>query len=204
MDPHRLNALADAVFAIAMTLLALEMTQRLPAYLPVRDHVRPLLLQLFSYALGFLILGLFWSTHQAQSHYTVITDRVHTWTKILFLFFIALIPVGASLLNKAIREPSSIVLYGLMLTGAASLNLWQWSYATRGHRLVRRDLEPRVIRSMQRRLAGAIVCYLVIMAIAPWSALVSVGLFTALHLVAVFIPAAPPETAPEPIDERIE
>lgn len=197
MSPHRLNALTDAVFAIAMTLLALELTQRLPDFLPVRAHVHALLLELFSYALGFLILGLFWSIHQAQSHYTERTDRVHTWLKILFLFFAALIPVGASLLNKAIGDPSSIILYGVMLTGAAAVNYAQWSYATAGHRLVRRDLRPGVIRSMQRRLAVAICCYLVIMAIAPWNAVLSVGLFAALHLVAVFVPAAPPETGPE-------
>jgi uncharacterized membrane protein len=197
MSPHRLNALADAVFAIAMTLLALELTQRLPEFLPVRTHVHALLLQLFSYGLGFLILGLFWSTHQAQSHYTERTDRVHTWLKIFFLFFAALIPVGASLLNKAITEPSSIILYGVMLTCAAAVNLWQWTYATAGHRLVHRGLRAEVIRSMKRRLGTAIVCYLAIMAIAPWNAIVSVGLFAAMHLVAVFVPAAPPETGPD-------
>jgi uncharacterized membrane protein len=197
MSPHRLNALTDAVFAIGMTLLALELTQRLPEFLPVRTHVRALLLQLFSYGLGFLILGLFWSTHQAQSHYTERTDRVHTWLKIFFLFFVALIPVGASLLNKAMGEPSSIILYGVMLTCAAALNYGQWTYATTGHRLVRRDLGAHVIGSMKRRLATAIGCYLVIMAIAPWNAVASVGLFAALHLAAVFVPAAPPETGSE-------
>jgi uncharacterized membrane protein len=59
VDPHRLNALTDAVFATAMTVLTLEISQRLPDYLPIRDHAGTLLLQLFSYFLGFLILGLF-------------------------------------------------------------------------------------------------------------------------------------------------
>jgi uncharacterized membrane protein len=197
MSPHRLNALSDAVFAIGMTLMALEISRQLGDHLPIRDHARPLLLQLFSFALGFLILGLFWSTHQAQSHYTERTDRVHTWLKILFLFFVALISVAASLLNKAIREPSSIILYGLTLTGAAGANLAQWTYATAGHRLVRRGLDTRVVRRIQRRLAAVIAGYVVVMGVALWNPLVSVGMFVGMHLVAVFVPAAPPETGPE-------
>jgi uncharacterized membrane protein len=127
---------------------------------------------------------------------------VHTWTKIAFLFFIALIPLAASLLNKAIREPSSLVVYGLTLTGAALMNLVQWTYSTSGHRLVRPDLQPGVIRSMRRRLAVAIGCYQAIMAVAVlWNPLVSVGMFVAIHLAAVFIPAAPPETGPSAAGE---
>jgi uncharacterized membrane protein len=197
VDPHRLNALADAVFAIAMTLLALELSRRLPEHLPIREHAGALSLRLFTYTLGFLILGLFWSTHQAQSHYTERTDRVHTWLKIAFLFFVALIPVAASLLNEAPREPSSIIGYGLTLTGAAAMNLAQWTYATMGHRLVRGDLHARVVRRMQRRLAVVICAYFVVMAVAFWNPLVSVGMFAAMHVVAIFIPAAPPETGPE-------
>lgn len=197
VSPHRLNALSDAVFAIGMTLMALEISETLPEHLPIRDHADVLLLQLLSYALGFLILGLFWSTHQAQSHYTAHTDRVHTWLKIGFLFFVALIPVAASLLNKALREPSSIWVYGLTLTGAASMNLAQWTYATAGHRLVRKDLERDVIRRIQLRLAIVIACYFVVMAVASWNPLVSVGLFALMHVAAVFIPAAPPETGPD-------
>lgn len=198
VHPHRLNALADAVFAIAMTVLTLEISQGLRDHLPIRDHAETLLLQLFSYTLGFLILGLFWSTHQAQSHYTERTDRVHTWLKIGFLFFIALIPVAASLLNKAIREPSSIWVYGLTLTGAAGMMLAQWTYATAGRRLVRADLHARVVRRIQRRLAVVIVAYFVVMAVAFWNPLVSAAMFAAMHVAAVFIPAAPPETGPEP------
>ncbi|HEX6039905.1 TMEM175 family protein [Longimicrobium sp.] len=197
VSPHRLNALSDAVFAIAMTLMALEITETLPDHLPIRDHTDALLLQLLSYALGFLILGLFWSTHQAQSHYTAHTDRVHTWLKIAFLFFVALIPVAASLLNKAIHEPSSILVYGITLTGAASMNLAQWTYATAGRRLVRNDLETRVVRRIQRRLIIVIAAYFVVMAVSFWNPLVSVGMFMLMHLVAVFIPAAPPETGPD-------
>lgn len=197
VDPHRLNALADAVFAISITLLALDLSRRLPEHLPMRDHVGGLLLRLFTYGLGFLILGLFWTTHQAQSHYTERTDRVHTWLKIAYLFFVALIPVAASLLNEAPREPSSIVVYGFTLTGAAAMNLAQWTYATAGRRLVRADLHAGVVRRIQRRLVMVIAAYGVVMAVAFWNPLVSVGMFVAMHVAGVFVPVAPAETGPD-------
>lgn len=184
---HRLNALVDAVFAISMTLLAIELTDALPESGPLRDHARELLLKLFAFVVGFLILGLFWSTHQAQSHFVERTDRVHTWLKIVFLLFVSLIPVAASLLGTRVEEQSTVLLYGLTLSGAAAANYALWSHAGGRGELMRDGTPHHVVRAFKRRMAIVLAAYAVIMAVSFWNAIASVALFVVIHVAAIFI-----------------
>jgi uncharacterized membrane protein len=99
----RIEALADGVFAIAMTLLILEV--KVPDLLP--DQIEQLpdrLLQLWpnfaAFGISFLICGVYWVGHHAQLHYIRRSDRFFIWLNIVFLMVISAIPFSAALIGE--------------------------------------------------------------------------------------------------------
>jgi uncharacterized membrane protein len=133
---HRLNALCDGVFAIAMTLLAFEV--RIPdgATDPARFRaVLPTFVgQLGLFALAFVITGRFWQGHHRIAGRVHHVDQVAIRRTVTFLAGVAALPVAAALLVQDSRIPDAVALAAGLLT-ATSL-LVQWLYA----RLTRPDL----------------------------------------------------------------
>lgn len=87
MTTHRLEALADGIFAIAMTLLVLNLA--LPESGKGLAELRSLLLgqldKFFSYAVSFILLAILWVRHHEQFHYIKRTDGRHLWINVFFL-----------------------------------------------------------------------------------------------------------------------
>ena len=145
----RMEAFSDGVFAIAITLLVLEI------HVPQAKHTRPadlpaalwaLLPQFLSYALSFVIVGVYWVAHHLMMHALRRVDRTLLWLNILFLGCITLIPVSADLLGQFRTSPIAVAVYGanLVLT-SASLLLW-WVYATYKGRLLAEGTDARYVR----------------------------------------------------------
>ena len=103
MTTIRLETLTDGVFAIAMTLLVLNL--RFPvtkAGLTERELEQIVFGQsnvFFNYFLSFILLALFWMLHHQQFHFFRKTDRSHIWINIFILMFVALLPFSASLVG---------------------------------------------------------------------------------------------------------
>jgi uncharacterized membrane protein len=120
--PHRLTALCDGVFAIAMTLLALEVT--VPEDVTDRSafqHQLPALLgQLGAYALAFFVIGQFWqANHRAMAGVPEVDDGDVRLT-IALLAGVAALPVALSLVVRAGRIPEAVTLTAALL-GLCSL-----------------------------------------------------------------------------------
>jgi uncharacterized membrane protein len=148
---HRIDSLVDAFFAIALTLLVLdikafhvnsdvELTQELIALSP----------KFFTYFLSFMILGLLWFEHQMVSHYISRSDRAHIWLNLLFLMSISLIPFSASLLGENLSHRSATTFYGLNLFVTGVIQYLDWEYVTRKNRLIDEGLDRRLVRSVQK------------------------------------------------------
>jgi uncharacterized membrane protein len=133
---HRLNALCDGVFAIAMTLLAFEV--RIPAVATDPARFRAVLPafagQLGLFALAFVITGRFWQGHHRMGGHVHHVDQVAIRRTIAFLAGVASLPVAAALLVQDSQVPDAVALAAGLLT-ATSL-LVQWLYL----RLTRADL----------------------------------------------------------------
>lgn len=122
-----LTSLADGVFAIAMTLLVLDL--RLPpATLP---DSRALLRQLVelgpslaAYLLSFTLLGTFWLALHAVLDLCAESDRNLAWAVLAFLFFIATLPFTAAVLAAHVHLRLSVVLYWLDLLGLGITLAW--------------------------------------------------------------------------------
>jgi uncharacterized membrane protein len=133
---HRLNALCDGVFAIAMTLLALEI--RIPDAGDDPVRFRSLLPgfagQLGLYVLAFVIIGRFWQSHHRLGVHVHHVDQSAIRRTIALLAGISTLPVATALLVRDGQYPDAVaVAAGLMtLTGLLSLRLYR--------RLARPDL----------------------------------------------------------------
>lgn len=116
---QRIEALSDGVFAIALTLLVLDIR------VPVREHVvyeKDLMIEfskltpkLLSYFLSFMTLGIFWTAHSSQFHYIDKSDRNFNWLNLSFLLFVTTIPFTTAFLSEYITFRFAVVIYWLNL-----------------------------------------------------------------------------------------
>src|SRR5512144_1733259 len=103
LSPHRLAFLSDGVFAIAMTLLVLAIDVPSSHVMGAADIPR-LLFELWpkflSYAVSFVVLGVYWEGHHGQFHFIHRADQILIWLNMLFLMLIAAVPFSATLLAR--------------------------------------------------------------------------------------------------------
>jgi uncharacterized membrane protein len=123
----RIEFFSDAVFAIAMTLLVLDI--RLPDIKAdqLNHELRELLPQMFAYALSFLVISLNWISHHRKFRVIVGFDDVLTRLNLLLLFLIAFLPFPTSVLSKFGSQTSAVVLYAgtsAAIAGSQVLILW--------------------------------------------------------------------------------
>ena len=180
--PTRLAALADGVFAIAITLLTLDIAALVDEHDDTAAILNALPPRLGSYLLGALILGLLWSGHHLALRYTEATDRRHVWLNLNFLVWAALVPFPAKLLGTHYDEALPVVLYAAVLTLAAGSLYAMWAYATRGRRLVGDGLPAATVAALKRRLLVVIGLYWGAAALALWWPAVGIGAFVLSHL----------------------
>jgi uncharacterized membrane protein len=97
----RIETLCDGVFAIAMTLLVLELrVPVLPRPVATADMWRALgglRLGFFAYGLSFMLAGAFWMQHHVFFHYVARATRPLALVTLVFLMFVALVPFSTSL-----------------------------------------------------------------------------------------------------------
>jgi len=159
---ERIGALSDGLFAIAMTLIVLEI--RVPELAPGagdRDLAQALVdlaPRFVTYLLSFLTLGIFWNGQQTQLSYMDRGNRDLAWLELLFLAVIALFPFTTSLLADHIELRLALGLYWLNIF-LAGVILWGiWTYAERA-RIVREGTGPEVGAAIRRRIGLAQLLY---------------------------------------------
>ncbi len=140
LSTNRLEAFSDGVFAVAITLLVLNL--QIPQLATVSELVPKLGAlwpKLLSYALSFVIVGIYWVAHHNTFHYIKRSDRNLLWLNILLLLCIVFLPFPTALLGQYPEQQVSVIIYAgtLVLTGLVLQALW-W-YATSRYRLVERS-----------------------------------------------------------------
>jgi len=177
----RIITLADAVLAIVMTLLVLEIAIPELSRSEVATELPKRLLELWpvisSYAISFIILGFFWIGHDDQFHYIKRANRTLLWITIFYLLFIAFIPFSTALIGEYGDQQISVIIYGINIIIVLVWAYLQWKYATKEHRLVDDDLDPKFITIMSRRIIVGIILYAFAIAISLLNTQVSLVLF---------------------------
>lgn len=122
MEKDRLSAFTDAVLAIIMTILVLELDK--PSVPTIKGFIE-LKESFISYALSFFWLGVMWiELHQEWHNIKRISNAV-VWWSIVLLFFASLIPYATSLVYKYFMNPVIQCFYGIdvILVSAANVGL---------------------------------------------------------------------------------
>lgn len=127
----RILGLTDATFAVAMTLLILEI--KTPAGFSPKEFTvyfyQHLLSDIFIYIIGFITLGIFWIGSHYHHHILLKTDRISSWLNIAFLMTICAIPFCISQIKNYKEERLSLIFYCIILIIASIINLLMISYA---------------------------------------------------------------------------
>ncbi len=155
---ERIAALSDGIFAVAMTLLVLDLHAPAAALIHSdTDLIRALLAlapKLGVYVMSFLTLGIFWVGQQTQLNFLTRADRDLAWLHLMFLFFVTMIPFSTALIGEFIAYRAALLIYWLniLLLGAALF--CTWSYSVRA-KLVSEDMPIVMHRGVERRIVIA-------------------------------------------------
>lgn len=166
---ERLAALSDGIFAVAMTLLVLDI--HIPSAEAVHSETAlchalvALGPQWIAYLMSFLTLGIFWAGQQTQLNHFREGSRDLTWIHLGFLFTITLMPLTTRLLAEFIEYRSALILYWLNILLPGLILLWSWTYATH-HELIQGETPQEVHGAICRRILiaqglyafGALLC----------------------------------------------
>jgi uncharacterized membrane protein len=130
---NRIESLGDGMFAVAMTLLVLEVhVPNLPHDAP-NVMLLPALIKLLpalgTYAVSFVSLGVFWVGHHNMYHAIRRADRVLLCLNILFFMVVCLLPFSTSLLDAFPQAQISPLIFGANLTVIGWMLFLQWLYA---------------------------------------------------------------------------
>jgi uncharacterized membrane protein len=182
---ERLAALSDGLFAVAMTLLVLDL--KVPAAQAITTD-RALLValedlapRLVIYLMSFLTLGIFWVGQQTQLSHFARSDRHLTWIHLAFLFTISLTPFSTALMAEFITLKTALLLYWLNILAFGALLLASWRYAKYAG-LVETGVAAMIDLSVERRIFVAQALYLFGAALCVFGTYWSIGFIILVQL----------------------
>lgn len=181
---ERIIFFSDAVFAIAITILALEI--RLPDDTadPVR-MTRELAPALLAYVFGFAQIAIYWLAHHTLFEKLVRYDTTLIGLNLLFLLLIAFLPVPVSILIRSgVQLGSLAFMYGcLVILGGVEWLLWRYLASPR-RALLDESLNSRARNVIKRKIEALILLFLVGIVVAyiqPFAALLISGAVPLIH-----------------------
>ncbi len=170
---NRIEALADGIFAVAMTLLVLDIkspenlkfdtTGDLVDYLASLEH------SFAMYAISFLVLAIFWIGHHVLFHFVRHVDRRLLWLNVMFLLLVTFVPFSTDLLGDHGHLMLPVVVYGLNLVALGLLLGFQLRYLRAHPPLAAPDLTPTVLARMHSEVRVYALIPLASMMTALWS-----------------------------------
>jgi len=181
-DTARLETFSDGVFAIAATLLILDV--RLSGGGSVAHQFVNAWPSYAAYAISFATLGIVWVNHHTVFTQIGRVDRTFLFINVLFLMVIAFSPFPTRVLAEHLREGSKAAAfaYGLTFTVMAVCYGALWFYAAVGRRLIAPEADQRTVSGISRSFAPGSVIYGTATLSSLISAWLAVGLYAAIAL----------------------
>ncbi len=180
----RMEAFSDGVFAIAITLLVLEI--KIPA--DSTDLMAAVLEQwpiYLGYLISFFTIGSVWMTHSAITEYLDHVDPIMLQINLLLLMVVGLLPVPTRLMadyiDAASNERVAVTIYGAVLLSTRLMVFALWEYGVRS-RLVRTNLADDHVQAVSAKLAPSLGAYVVALVIGLLAPVAAVVLYFAIAL----------------------
>ncbi len=164
LNTDRLMALADGIFAFAMTLLVLNIdvpTSILvtSANMAISQYLINLMPKLGIYVIAFLSLGALWFGHQRLFHFFKYIDARLLWINVIFLMLIALVPFTTNLGGEYGNYQMGILPMDMDLLVITFIFIYQWHYILSRPKLLSHELNPlEVARIKERYIVQTAMC----------------------------------------------
>jgi uncharacterized membrane protein len=187
MDRSRLEAFSDGVIAVAITLLALDLTVAGPGHGSLAHQLHDKWPAFVAYLISFFTIGIIWVNHHALVRTIKTVDRPLLFLNLVLLLFVVAIPFATATVADYLSVPNDDTPLAMMLYGGVFLGMsagfgaiFEWTL--HGQR-VYQPLPPEQHWAARRRFVGGGLVYAVAIVVAFFSAIAS---FVIIGLVAVY------------------
>lgn len=177
MSTGRLEAFSDAVIAIIMTVMVLEL--RVPESTEV-SALKPLVPIFLTYVLSFVYLGIYWNNHHHLLQRTEEVTGGILWANLHLLFWLSLFPFATGWVGENHFAATPMAFYGVVLLAAAIAY-----YVLQSTIVAHQGRDSALARALGDDWKGKAspVLYAAAVVIAPFARWVSLALYTAVALI---------------------
>jgi uncharacterized membrane protein len=187
MDRTRLEAFSDGVFAVAITLLALDLTVEGPGHGHLIDQLHDKWPSFLAYLISFFMIGIVWVNHHALVRSIIKVDRRLLFLNLVLLLFVVLIPFATA--TEAEYFPHNtgdarlaMALYAGVFLGMSIGFASMFEWTLHGQR-VYQPVPPERRWAARVRFVGGSLVYVIAIAVAWFSAVAS---FVLIALIALY------------------
>jgi uncharacterized membrane protein len=184
-ETSRIEAFSDGVFAIAMTLLILEI--RVPEHAPVGRLVGEILERWPSYlafVASFFTIGVMWMNHHRLFNLIGKTDQALLAANLLLLAVVTFIPFPTALIARNLNSPdarAAAVFYNLVFVASSLAFQLLWRHASgHGGQFLEKDADPESVAAITRQYRFGPLLYIALTVVAYFNAVAGVLLNLAL------------------------
>jgi len=188
-ETQRIEAFSDGVFAIAITLLIIEIgVPRVTESESLSDALGDLWPSYGAYVLSFVMIGIYWANHHSVFRLFIRIDHFFLMLNVFFLMCIAFLPFPTAVLGEYLKGAEhrdaavGFYAFGLLLPALGWLSFWLYANA-RG--LVDERLAPEYVRFLTVQFLLSLIPYVLAIAMSFLNAWAAVGIcvgFTLLYL----------------------
>ncbi|HEX4850624.1 MAG TPA: TMEM175 family protein, partial [Puia sp.] len=198
LSTQRLEAFSDGVFAIAITLLILEI--KIPdsetlAHQSLFHYLSGLWPKYFAYVSSFIVIGIYWANHHYIFKLYKRTDHIFNILNVLFLMTISFLPFPTAIFGEYItddvRRQSAVTFYAISTYLPAIVWLSMWLYGSYEKRLLDRRLTDNFIQYLTRLFYLSNLLYFIAIGVSFFSPLTTIILNIVLALLYLLPPKKP-------------
>ncbi|RAG86913.1 DUF1211 domain-containing protein [Streptacidiphilus pinicola] len=193
-ESGRVEAFSDGIFAIAITLLVLQLTVVNPSQVTTSKDAWSQLGHLWTaydaYLVSFLVIGIMWLNHHTVFSYVARVDRGLLVINLVLLLVVAALPFPTALVSDWLNQPGpaevAVAVFScfMVVHALAFQSLWWWLTRT-GH-LFDRRVDVEAARQTRRRFALGTVVYPILVGLSFVSPVLTLGLHFALAVYYAF------------------
>ncbi|MEJ8277533.1 TMEM175 family protein [Pseudonocardia spirodelae] len=166
---ERITFFSDGVFAIAITLLVLPLTDTEFGEGPVGPQLLELLPRMLTFLLSFAVIGRYWTVHHRLFDRLARADGRLMTLNLAYLFGIAFLPFPTSVLGRHGDDAAAVLLYAGTLILVGTMSAAMWAYASRDGRLTRPDVTAADAHATLVNGLAPVVSFVPSLAIAPFA-----------------------------------
>ena len=187
----RMETFSDGVFAIAATLLVLEISVDTAHTHDLGSALLHLWPSYLAYVTSFITIGIIWMNHHTCVETMVRVDRTFLFLNLLVLMTVSFLPFPTRLVADYLQRPgeqAAVYAYAATFVVMAMVyNLW-WRYASTGRRLIGQTVPESRINAITRAFNPGIPIYALTLLVAVFSPIASV--FLTFAIAAFYLPSA--------------